>query len=88
MDRTNFERLLKEGVFESSPKPVSVRPSTRSAENSTAPGATNLAALCPEANDRMETSLLIGMKTRLGMCQNASGGTSTTEGYGSQTAAT
>ncbi len=52
MDRTNFERLLKEGGFESSPKPVSVRPSTRSAENSTAPGATNLAALCPEANDR------------------------------------
>ena len=52
MDRTNFERLLKEGFFESSPKPVSVRPSTRSAENSTAPGATNLAALCPETNDR------------------------------------
>lgn len=52
MDRTNFERLLKEGAFESDPKPVSVPPSTRSDENSTAPGATNLANLCPEANDR------------------------------------
>ena len=84
MDRQSFEKLLKQGAFETSSSAVAVRPNTK-----------NLMDLHPVTNDRYAWSDIGNgnlfadwYKDTAGTCRSVNGGTSTMAMRGSRTAAT